>query len=112
VSFKLDSTMAAPTGRTPSCTRAKSLIRVRTDACGYETPSESVAKATRKNHDNTLDRKGLLTDGLLGRKWEGRPNLQRVQGASENELTSESCNGNFGPEIRVLGVAHVSRGAG
>jgi len=54
--------MAAPTGRTPSCTRAKSSIRVRTDACGYETPSESVAKATMKNDSHTLDRKGLLTE--------------------------------------------------
>ena len=38
--------MAASTGRTPSCTRAnKSSIRVRTDACGYETRIEAVAKA-------------------------------------------------------------------
>ena len=56
--------MAAPTGRTPSCTRAyKSSIRVRTDACGYETPSESVAKATMKIDNHTLDLKGLLTEG-------------------------------------------------
>ncbi len=63
LSFELDQPMAAPTGRTPSCTRAKSSIRVRTDACGYETPSESVAKATMKNDDRPLDLKGLLTEG-------------------------------------------------
>jgi hypothetical protein len=55
--------MAAPTGRTPSCTRAKCSIRVRTDACGYETPSERVAKATMKNDYHTLDLGGLLTEG-------------------------------------------------